>query len=98
MPRFMLLSSAVALFAGLAPGQIGPDPRDQMKQIANKVAEEMKEIDRLLLTRDAGKAASEAVQRSANGIQKMLDGAQSSNKRVQQGIDELLEQLGKSGL
>ncbi len=98
MRRFMLLSSAVALFAGLAPAQLGPDPRDQMKQIAEKVATEMKEIDRLLMSRDAGKAATEALQRSAEGIDKMLDGAQSSNKRVQQGIDELIEQLSKSGL
>ena len=98
MPRILFLSSAFALLAAAAPGQLGPDPRDQMKQIAEKVAEEMKEIDRLLITRDAGKAASEAAQRSAECIQKMLDGAGSSSKRVQQGIDELLEQLSKCGL
>lgn len=98
MPRFILLSSAVALLGAVAPAQLGPDPRDQMKQIAAKVAEEMKEIDRLLTSHDTSGAAAEALKRSAEGLDKMLDGAQSSNKRVQQGIDDLIEQLSKSGL
>jgi hypothetical protein len=93
-----MLSAAVALLAGAASAQLAPDPRDQMKQIADKVASEMKEIDKMLMTGDASKAAAEASRRSAEGIGKMLEGAQTSNKRVQQGIEEMLEQLSKSGL
>lgn len=98
MSRLLMLTTAVALLGAVAPAQLGPDPRDQMRQIADKVAEEMKEIDRMLMSRDAGKSASEAVERSVEGLEKMLDGAQTSNKRVQQGIDELIEQLSKCGL
>ncbi|MEZ5964442.1 MAG: hypothetical protein R3F56_11400 [Planctomycetota bacterium] len=98
MPRLLLLSSAVALLGAVAPAQLGPDPRDQMRQIADKVAEEMKEIDRLLTSRDTSGAAAGALERSAAGIDKMLDGAQTSNKRVQQGIEELMAQLSKCGL
>lgn len=98
MPRLLLLSSAVMLLGAVAPAQLGPDPRDQMKQIADKVADEMKEIDRLLTSRDTSGAAAGALERSAQGIEKMLDNAQTSNKRVQQGIDEIIEQLSKCGL
>jgi hypothetical protein len=98
MSRLLLLTSAVALLGAVAPAQLGPDPRDQLRQIAEKVAEEMKEIDRLLMARDAGKETAAALERSVGGLEKMLEGAQTSNKRVQQGIDELIEQLSKCGL
>jgi hypothetical protein len=98
MSRIPLLAAAALLLPSFAMAQLGPDPREQMKQIADKVAEEMKEIDRLLMSRDAGQGANEALERSTAGIQKMLEGADSSNKRVQQGIEELIEQLSKCGL
>jgi len=98
MSRNPLLLSVLVLSAAALPAQLGPDARDQLRQIADKVAEEMKEIDRLLTSGDAGKDASAALQRSVAGIEEMLQGAQTTNKRVQQGIDELIEQLSKSGL
>lgn len=98
MPRFLLLSTAVLVLGASASAQLTPDPRQQLKQIADKVAEEMKEIDRLLLERDASKATGEALRRSVEGIEKMLDNAGSANKRVQQGIDELIQQLEECGL
>lgn len=98
MSRLFFLTTALGLLAAAAPAQLGPDPRDQMRQIAEKVAEEMKEIDRLLMSKDASQETAAAVQRSVEGLQKMLDGAQSSNKRVQQGIDEMIEQLSKCGM
>lgn len=77
--------------------QLGPDPKDQLRRVADKVAEEMQAIDKLLTERNAD-AAKAASQRASEGIQKMLEQAATGNKRVQQGIDELIEQLKSCGL
>ncbi len=84
---------AVLALASATAAQIGPDAKDQIKRIAEKVAEEMAEIDRLLTNRDAGQNASDAAKRAAESIQKMLEQAETANKRVQQGIDELIAQM-----
>ena len=91
--RIFSATLAVLALASATSAQIGPDAKDQIKRIAEKVAEEMAEIDRLLTNRDASQNASDAVKRAAESIQKMLEQAETANKRVQQGIDELIEQI-----
>lgn len=96
MKKIPLIALALS-FAAPASAQLGPDANDQLRRVAEKVAEEMQTIDKLLTARDPA-AAREASTRAASGIQKMLDQAQTTNKRVQQGIDELIEQLKNCGL
>ncbi len=98
MRNRLLTLSALCLAGSMLPAQVGPTPQEQLRRIASKVSEEMQTIDRLLSQRGIGKAATEASKRSAEGLQKMLDEAQGTSKSVQKGIDELIEELSKSGL
>lgn len=98
MRKHILTLSALCLGGSLLPAQVGPTPQEQLRRIAAKVSEEMQTIDKLLAQREIGKAAAEATKRSADGLQKMLDEAQGTSKSVQKGIDELIEELSKSGL
>jgi hypothetical protein len=98
MRRYVFSLSALCLAGSMLPAQVGPSPQDQLRRIAAKVSDEMQAIDRLLAQREIGKAATEAAKRSADGLQKMLDEAQGTSKSVQKGIDELIEELSKSGL
>ena len=93
MMRTFSATLAVLALTSATAAQIGPDAKDQIKRIAEKVAEEMAEIDRLLTNRDASQNAADAAKRASEGIQKMLEQAETANKRVQQGIDELIEQI-----
>ncbi len=68
------------------------DPRERLKDISRRIAEEMQEIDKLLLQRDAA-GAGERIERAAKQMQELLDQAQQSQDRVVQGIDELIRQI-----
>lgn len=98
MRKHILTLSALCLGGNMLPAQVGPTPQEQLRRIAAKVSEEMQTIDKLLAQREIGKAAAEATKRSSEGLQKMLDEAQGTSKSVQKGIDELIEELSKSGL
>jgi hypothetical protein len=90
-----LLPIAFAALAAAGTAQI--DPQNKLLEIADKVAEEMKEIDRLLMQRATSGEAAKALDRSAQGIQKMLEEVDGTSKSVCKGIDALMEELEKNG-
>jgi hypothetical protein len=73
-----------------APRTQGPE--ETVKKILHEVAEEMREIDRLLLS-SSQREAREALERGAAGLQKLIDQTRDSQGRVVRGIDRLIEEL-----
>jgi hypothetical protein len=79
------------LIAAALPAQID-DPRERIKDITRRVAEEMAEIDKLLLRRDPARAA-ERIEEATKQMQQLLEQTRGSQDRVIQGIDELMQQI-----
>lgn len=89
----------LALFAALsAPARAqDEDPRAKIKELAQKVADELQNVDRLLLQRERGsqQGAREAMERARAGIQKLLDESKQGQQEAAKGIDELIAEIQK---
>jgi len=74
------------------------DPREKISDIATKIAEEMKEIDRLLLQtskKTDGAEAAAAMKRNVERIDELLKQTSESQRSAVQRIDELIKELAK---
>ena len=93
--RIPALIAALAL-PGAVRGQF-ENPQDKILEITKAVAEEMQEIDKLLLQstpRDTGQAAT-AMKRNVERIDALLKQTAKSQNNVVKNIDELIKQLEK---
>ena len=85
-PTTMLRVLAASLaFATFAPAQNG-DPMREIQEIARRVDEQLREIDRLLL--ESGKKNQER-----SKPKEMLQQARERSQAVEEGIDQLIEKL-----
>ena len=76
------------------------NPEQKIQEIAEQIAEELQEIDRLLLQTGSGKAgaeAAEAMGRNAERIDELLKQTTKSQAIAVKRIDELIEELQKMG-
>ena len=83
-----LLFWALALTAPLStlPAQFGGNPMEEIKEIADAVDKQLKEIDRLLL--ESGKKGQ-----ARKAPKEMLEQASEGSKIAEDGIDKLIEKL-----
>jgi hypothetical protein len=93
------LAAALA-WAGPIAAQIGGDPQTRVRDIARKVAEEMKEIDRLLLETTAkGRSASSAgaaadgMRRSVEQMRELLKQTSGSQSQTVEKLGELIKEI-----
>lgn len=109
-PRFRAAAVLAALFA-LCPtavrAQLEGDPQERIKEIARKVAEEMKEIDRMLLeaasrsrqgatSGEAAGTTGEAaggMERSVERMRQLLQQSSTSQGQTVQNISELIREI-----
>ncbi|MCB9869335.1 MAG: hypothetical protein H6837_05715 [Planctomycetes bacterium] len=71
------------------------DPKAKIQEILDNVANEMKEIDKLLQESGRSKEAAKSMKSSVQKLDKLLDQVGKSQGKVVKGIDELLEQAEK---
>ena len=93
-----MLRPAMALLTLLAvsvPAQIEEDPRTKMKEILEQVANEMAQIDKLLQESSRSNDAARGMKANVERLDKLLDSVSESQKRVVQGIDDLLKEAEK---
>jgi hypothetical protein len=85
---------AFGLLLGQATAQVD-DPRQKVLEISKRIAEEMAEIDRLLLqgSGEALRAAREAAQRNQKLLDELLKQTQQSQGNVVKSIDELIQEI-----
>ena len=76
------------------PAQIEEDPRVRVQEILDDVADEMRQIDSLFRQTSRAKPIVLDLHKAENRT-KLLDSVGKSQKRVIQGIDDLLEQARK---
>lgn len=95
MKRILILTGLLAATAPL-PAQF-VDPRKKIRDIVEEIAREMHEIDRMLLRTSSSGAgeAAERMARTAQRIDKLLEQTRSSQGKVVEGIDKLLEEIQK---
>lgn len=95
MKRTWIVAGLLAVTAPL-PAQF-VDPRKKIREIVEEVAQEMREIDRMLLqTGGAGaQKAAERMARNAERIEKLLEQTRNSQGKVVDRIDKLLEEIQK---
>lgn len=91
-PRALRLA-ATALLVTPAAAQFDR-PEERVRQIADEIAEEMREIDRLLLQRPAADAA-EGMARAAERMNELLRQTGASQGSVATKIDELIREIQK---
>ncbi|MEM7204280.1 MAG: hypothetical protein AAF628_28735 [Planctomycetota bacterium] len=70
-------------------------PEERIREIAEEVATEMKEIDRLLLEagRGGSRSAAEGMTRVTERLDELLDQSKTSQQTVVERIDELIEEI-----
>ena len=95
-----MLRPALALFTLLAvsvsvPAQIEEDPREKMKEILEQVANEMAQIDKWLRESSRSSDAARGMKENVERLDTLLDSVSESQKRVVQGIDDLLKEAEK---
>jgi methyl-accepting chemotaxis protein len=105
-------TSTLALLFCLAAAAVGNDARAQfgedggpekIKQIVKEVAEQMQEIDRLLLrstapdkgAAESAKEAAKNLARSVENIDKLLEQTTKNQTEVVRGIDDLIKEIEK---
>lgn len=91
VPIVLALFAAV-MFTAPANAQIGPE--DKIRDILEKVSEEMAEIDRLLL-QSSRTPAGEGMQRNVDRLKELMEQTRGSQGEVVQSIDELIDELQK---
>jgi hypothetical protein len=86
--------AAFGLVLGQTTAQVD-DPRQKVLEISKRIAEEMAEIDRLLLqgSGEALRAAREAVQRNQKLFDDVLKQTQQSQGNVVKSIDDLIQEI-----
>lgn len=94
----MKRAAIALLIAFTAPLQAQEDPREKMKEILEQVANEMTQIDKLLLETSRNKESAKQMKKTLESLEKLnklLDNVGKSQERVVKGIDELLKQAEK---
>ena len=69
------------------------NPAEKIKEIAEEVAKELQEIDRLLLQTGTGSNAAEGMKSAAKRMGELLDQSKASQGKVVNKIDELIKTL-----
>lgn len=96
--RIPILLSALTLAAPLA-AQFD-DPQVKIAEIATEIAEELQEIDRLLLQtgkKVSGRESVEGMKRNVKRIDELLKQTTKSQRVAVKRIDELIKELEKLG-
>jgi hypothetical protein len=100
MSHVLRTSFLAALGCALVGGMLRPaaaqdeDPRAKIKELAQKIAEELQNVDKLLLQREAGGARA-AMDRASSGMAKLLEESKRGQAGASQGIADLIAELDK---